>query len=137
MAKSAAKPAKLKPAKKTSSRKPDKYRDIRVDLEKQRAVLLEEAGETITNRTDVQAFPDLSDQASAEMEQNFVIRLKEREQKLLKKIDEALDRIATNSYGICVRCGEEIPYPRLKARPVTTLCIDCKTLEEQQERIRR
>jgi DnaK suppressor protein len=137
MAKSAAKTAKLKPAKKTSRRKPDKYRDIRVDLEKQRALLLEEAGETITNRTDVQAFPDLSDQASAEMEQNFVIRLKEREQKLLKKIDEALDRIATNSYGICVRCGGEIPYPRLKARPVTTLCIDCKTLEEQQERIRR
>jgi DnaK suppressor protein len=66
-----------------------------------------------------------------------VIRLKEREQKLLKKIDEALDRLATNTYGICVRCGEEIPYPRLKARPVTTLCIDCKTLEEQEERIRK
>jgi DnaK suppressor protein len=137
MPKSLTKAAKFKPVKKAPKRKHEKYRDIRLDLERQRVQLLEEAGETLTNRQDVQAFPDLSDQASAEMDQNFVIRLKEREQKLLKKIDEALDRLATNTYGICVRCGEEIPYPRLKARPVTTLCIDCKTLEEQEERIRK
>jgi DnaK suppressor protein len=137
MPKSVAKAAKHKPVKAVSRRrKDDKYSDIRADLERQRAALLEEAGETLTNRHSVQSFPDLGDQATAEMDQNFVIRLKEREQKLLKKIDEALDRLATNTYGICERCGEEIPYPRLKARPVTTLCIECKTLQEQEEKIR-
>ena len=65
------------------------------------------------------------------------MRIREREQKLLKKIDEALDRMKLNTYGICERCEEEIPYKRLKARPVTTLCIDCKTLQEQEERGRR
>jgi DnaK suppressor protein len=137
MPKSVAKAAKRKPAKPAvRRRKGDKYSAIRTDLERQRAALLEEAGESFTNRHGVQSFPDLGDQATAEMDQNFVIRLKEREQKLLKKIDEALDRLATNTYGICERCGEEIPYPRLKARPVTTLCIACKTLQEQEEKIR-
>ena len=137
MPKSVAKVIKAKPVKILSGRrKAQKYNDIRVDLERQRAALLEEAGETLTQRHGVQSFPDLGDQATAEMDQNFVIRLKEREQKLLKKIDEALDRLATNTYGICERCSEEIPYPRLKARPVTTLCIECKTLQEQEEKIR-
>lgn len=113
----------------------DKYDDIRADLERQRTELLGEAT-AMMNRTDVEAYSDLSDQASAEFDQSFVIRLKEREQKLLKKIDGALERIAKNTYGICDGCGEEIPYQRLKARPVTTLCIDCKTLQEEQERIR-
>ena len=134
-----AKPVKhvAKPRRKAKGGKNARYSDIRRALERQRAALLEEAGETLTNRQGVQTFPDLGDQASAEMDQNFVIRLKEREQKLLKKIDEALDRIATKTYGICERCQEEIPYPRLKARPVTTLCIACKTVQEQEERIRR
>jgi DnaK suppressor protein len=136
MPKSVAKAAKAKPVKK-GRKAASKYAAIRLDLERQRAALLEEAGETLTNRQGVQTFPDLGDQASAESDQNFVIRLKEREQKLLKKIDEALDRLATNTYGVCQRCGEEIPYPRLKARPVTTLCIDCKTHQEEQEKIRR
>ena len=78
----------------------------------------------------------LRDQATAEVDSNFELRLKEREQKLLKKIDEALERIATNTYGICERCGEEIPYKRLKARPVTTLCIECKSQQEAEEKIR-
>lgn len=122
---------------KTTKRPGGKYRTIRVDLERQRVDLLEEAGVVITNRGKSETFPDLSDQASAEADQNFVLRMKEREQKLLKKIDEALDRLATRTYGICERCGEEIPYKRLKARPVTTLCIECKTLQEQQEKIRQ
>ena len=96
----------------------------------------QEAGAALTNRPEFAAFPDLSDQATAEVDSNFELRLKEREQKLLKKIDEALDRIATNTYGICERCGEEIPYKRLKARPVTTLCIECKTQQEEEEKIR-
>jgi DnaK suppressor protein len=114
-----------------------KYADIRRDLERQREALLQEAGVALTNKTDFETFPDLSDQASAEMDQNFLLRLKDRERKLVKKIDEALNRIAAGEYGICERCGLEIPYPRLKARPVTTLCIECKTLQEQEELIRR
>ena len=90
----------------------------------------------LTNQHDGEAFPDLSDQASNEADQNFVLRMKEREQKLLKKIDETLDRIRLNTYGICERCGLEIPYKRLKARPITTLCIECKTEQEREEKIR-
>jgi DnaK suppressor protein len=122
--------------KKSGSRKA-KYPDIRRDLERQRAAILDEVGEVLTNRPDLEAFPDVSDQASAEVDQNFSMRIREREQKLLKKIDEALDRMNAATYGICERCGGDIPYKRLKARPVTTLCIECKTLEEQEERARR
>lgn len=114
-----------------------RYLDIRRDLERQRAAILEEAGEVLTNRAQAESFPDVSDQASAEVDQNFSLRIRERERKLLKKIDDALGRLATNTYGICERCGEEIPYKRLKARPVTTLCIACKTLQEEEEKIRR
>jgi DnaK suppressor protein len=114
-----------------------KYAVIRRELQKQRAAILEEASEGLPKRDGQEAFPDVSDQASAEMDQNFTMRIKEREQKLLKKIDEALDRMKKKVYGICERCEEEIPYQRLKARPVTTLCIACKTLQEQEERVRR
>ena len=114
-----------------------KYTAIRRDLERQRKAMLAEVGEGLTNPNGQEAFPDVSDQASAEADQNFSLRIREREQRLIKKIDEALDRMNQNTYGICERCEEEIPYPRLKARPVTTLCINCKTLEEQEEKIRR
>lgn len=113
-----------------------KYGVIRRELEKQRQAILDEVGEGLTKREGPEAFPDVSDQASAEVDQNFFMRIKEREQKLLKKIDEALDRLNKNIYGICERCEEEIPYQRLKARPVTTLCIACKTLQEQEEKFR-
>jgi DnaK suppressor protein len=114
-----------------------KYAAIRRDLERQRKAMLAEAGEGLTNPNGQEAFPDVSDQASAEADQNFSWRIRERERRLIKKIDEALERMDQNIYGICERCEEEIPYPRLKARPVTTLCINCKTLEEQEEKIRR
>ena len=113
-----------------------KYPDIRRDLERQRAAILNEVGEVLTHRGDLAAFPDVSDQASAEVDQNFSMRIRERERKLLKKIDEALERMNTATYGTCERCGGDIPYKRLKARPVTTLCIECKTLQEQEERAR-
>jgi DnaK suppressor protein len=123
--------------KKTSSRAQGKYAGIRRDLERQRAAILAEVGEVLTTRKSQETFADVSDQASAEADQNFSMRIKEREQKLLKKIDEALDRMDKQTYGICERCEEEIPYERLKARPVTTLCIACKTLQEQEEKFRR
>lgn len=133
---SAPKAVPKRPAKKTA-KTAGKYPDIRRDLQRQRAALLREAGVALTNRTEFETFPDLSDQASAEMDQNFLLRLKDRERKLIKKIDEALERMSGNVYGICESCGGDIPYKRLKARPVTTLCIDCKTLQEQEELIRR
>lgn len=133
---SAAKSVTAKRKVKTSSQG-KKYAAIRRDLVRQRKVMLEEAVEGLANPNGQEAFPDVSDQASAEAEQNFLMRIREREQRLIKKIDEALARMDQDIYGICERCEEEIPYPRLKARPVTTLCIDCKTIEEQEEKIRR
>ena len=114
-----------------------KYPDIRRTLERQRADLLEEAGEVLTQPKTPEALPDVSDQASAEEDQRFSMRIMEREQNLLKKVNEALERIKNQTYGICEQCGEDIPYKRLKARPVTTFCIECKTLQEQKERSRR
>lgn len=129
--------AKKPAAKKAATKKDEKYPDIRRALERQRAGLLGEVGEVLTEHQDLEAFPDVSDQASAEVDQNFSMRIREREQKLLKKIDEALGRMKTGTYGICERCGGDIPYKRLKARPVTTLCIECKTLQEHEEKTRR
>jgi DnaK suppressor protein len=115
-----------------------KYDEIKKDLGKQKTALLAEAGEIITSGISpgTENFPDLGDQATAETDQNFILRLKEREQKLLKKIDEALERITNGTFGICESCGQEIGFKRLKARPVTTLCIDCKTQQEAEEKIR-
>lgn len=114
-----------------------KYDAIRRELQRQRHTLLGEVNGTLTGRKELESYPDLTDQAAAEIDQNFTLRLKEREQKLLKKIDEALDRMASKTYGICEGCGQEIPLKRLKARPVTTFCIECKTLQEQEEKIRQ
>lgn len=114
-----------------------KYPDIRRALERQRADLLEEVGDVLTQHKTPEALPDVSDQASAEEDQRFSMRIMEREQNLLKKVNEALERMKSQTYGICEQCGEDIPYKRLKARPVTTFCIECKTLQEQKERVRR
>lgn len=125
------------PKKSASSKSRSKYPDIRRALERQRADLLEEVGEVLTQHKAPESLPDVSDQASAEEDQRFSMRIMEREQNLLKKVNEALDRMKKQAYGICEQCGEDIPYKRLKARPVTTFCIECKTLQEQRERGRR
>ena len=118
--------------------KNDPYAEIRKDLEKQRTTLLSEAGVIIGTglNSNQENLADVGDQATAVADQNFLLRLKEREQKLLKKIDEALERIANGTFGICESCEGEIGFKRLKARPVTTLCIDCKTQQEQEEKVR-
>ena len=130
-------PASRQAGKKKPAAEKAKYPDIRRDLERQREAILDEVGEVLTNRSGLEAFPDVSDQASAEVDQNFSMRIRDRERKLLKKIDEALDRMNDATYGICEQCGGDIPYKRLKARPVTTLCIECKTAQEQEEQTRR
>ena len=78
--------------------------------------------------------PDPNDRATIESDRGFELRIRDREKKLLKKIKEALVRIDDGVYGICAHCGEEIGAKRLEARPVTNLCIDCKTLQENKEK---
>jgi DnaK suppressor protein len=128
-----------KTKKEHKEKKGQRYENIRQDLERQRNSLLAEAGVIIGGglNAEKENFPDLGDQASAEANQNFTLRLREREQKLLKKIDEAIDRIKNGTFGICESCEEEIGIKRLKARPVTTLCIECKTKQEEEEKIRQ
>ncbi len=65
-----------------------------------------------------------------------MLKLKGRERKLLKKIDDAIEKIDNGTYGICETCGEEINIRRLEARPVTTMCIECKTEQEEEEKLR-
>lgn len=77
---------------------------------------------------------DPTDRASLESDRNFLLRMRDRERKLLSKIDEAFARIDNGSYGRCEECGGPIGVERLKARPVTTLCIDCKSEQEDRER---
>ena len=97
--------------------------------------LLEEAEKTVSGMTnDKDTFPDPTDRANLETDRNFLLRIRDRERKLILKIKDALARIDDGTFGICEECGEEISEERLKARPVTTLCIDCKTKAEEEEK---
>ena len=78
--------------------------------------------------------PDPNDRATIESGRSFELRIRDRERKLLSKIEQALERVEEGEFGICDDCGEEIGIKRLEARPVTTLCIDCKTAQETKER---
>jgi DnaK suppressor protein len=113
--------------------KRDEFRQI---LQGQLDELLREAGKTVSEMTDEKTnFPDPTDRASLESDRNFELRIRDRERKLIMKIREALERIDEGVFGICEHCEEEIGEARLKARPVTTLCIECKTEQERQEKI--
>lgn len=79
-------------------------------------------------------YADPADRAALESDRNFLLRLRDRDRKLLGKIDEALARIEDGSYGRCEECGGQIGSERLKARPVTTLCIECKESQEAREK---
>ncbi len=130
-----AKRVKKVSAKKISPRE-RKFQEIRKKLLEQKKSLLIGALETLNELPGPTVFPDLGDQATAEIDRNFMLRLRGRERKLLKKIDEAIERIDQNIFGICERCGEPINIRRLEARPVTTMCIDCKILDEEEEKLR-
>ncbi len=78
--------------------------------------------------------PDFADQSSFESDRNFLLRLRDRERRLLAKIDDALQRIEEGTFGTCEECGKDIGLKRLKARPVVTLCIECKTKQEEEEK---
>jgi DnaK suppressor protein len=81
-----------------------------------------------------EGFADPADRATLESDRNLLLRMRDRERKLLAKINEAFTRIDSGIYGRCEECGEDIGLERLKARPVTTLCISCKSDQEARER---
>ena len=99
--------------------------------------LLSEAGKTVTEMTNgKENYPDPNDRASLESDRNFELRIRDRERKLIMKMQEAIKRIEDGVFGICEVCGGQISEKRLIARPVTTLCIDCKTKQEKQEKLK-
>jgi DnaK suppressor protein len=105
-------------------------------LQEEMRVLLEDAGKTVSEMTaETTNFPDPNDRATQESDRSFELRIRDRERKLINKIKEALDRIEEGTFGICEMCEEEIGEARLKARPVTTLCIDCKMEQERKEKL--
>ena len=120
-----------------------KQRDLTVFkklLDERRQELMTEAVGTMHGMGMVgesrETFPDPTDRASLEGNRNLTLRIRDRERKLITKIDEALGRIADGSYGVCEDCGGAIGVERLRARPVTTLCIACKSEQEATERRR-
>lgn len=97
--------------------------------------LLAHADTTVTGMTQPKEnFADPTDRASHEAERSFELRIRDREHKLIKKIKKALERIENGTFGRCEVCEEDISIKRLKARPVTTQCIECKTREEDLEK---
>ncbi len=97
--------------------------------------LMEEVDRTVHHMQDEAAnFPDPNDRATQESEFSMELRARDRERKLIKKIDEALMNLENEEYGYCEACGVEIGIRRLEARPTATLCIDCKTLDEIREK---
>jgi DnaK suppressor protein len=104
-------------------------------LRRWKAELMEEVDRTVTHMKDEAAnFPDPADRATQEEEFSLELRTRDRERKLIKKIDATIERIEQRDYGFCDACGVEIGIKRLEARPTATLCIDCKTLDEIKER---
>ncbi len=104
-------------------------------LNKWKQELMEEVDRTVHHMQDESAnLPDPADRATQEEEFTFELRTRDRERKLIKKIDQALEALDDNDYGYCESCGVEIGIRRLEARPTATLCIDCKTLDEIKEK---
>ena len=100
-----------------------------------RRELMEEVDRTVSHMKDEAAnFPDPADRASQEEEFSLELRTRDRERKLIKKIDKTLELLETEDYGYCDACGVEIGIRRLEARPTATLCVDCKTLDEIKEK---
>ena len=99
--------------------------------------LLENANDTVSGMiAPKENLPDQTDRASLEADRNFMLRMRDREYKLIKKIKKAIDRIENNTFGICEKCGKQIDPERLEIFPETTLCVDCKRESERLGRIR-
>ena len=108
---------------------------FRLILNNWKASLMREVDRTVHHmQDDASNFPDPNDRATQESEFSLELRTRDRERKLIKKIDESLIAIEGEEYGYCESCGVDIGIRRLEARPTATLCIDCKTLDEIRER---
>ena len=108
------------------------FRDI---LQAWKHDLMEEVDRTVNHMQDEAAnYPDPADRASQEEEFSLELKTRDRERKLIRKIDSTLELIDQDDYGYCESCGIEIGAERLEARPTATQCIDCKTLDEIKER---
>ena len=117
--------------------KQEKLEYFRQILNDRMQELLSEAEKTVTGMTaSGENYPDPTDRASLESDRNFMLRIRDRERKLISKIRSALERIDSGEFGICEMCGDDIGEERLKARPVTTLCIACKKKQEAMEKAR-
>ncbi|MBN1380374.1 MAG: RNA polymerase-binding protein DksA [Deltaproteobacteria bacterium] len=115
--------------------KPEKLEYFRYMLNQKINELLNDAEKTVSDMTNgKENYPDPNDRASLESDRNFELRIRDRERKLLLKLQEAIKRIDDGEFGICEVCGGPISEKRLAARPVTTLCIDCKTKQEKLEK---
>lgn len=113
-----------------------KIQEIKNNLLKQKQQILIDAGVLLSNIPSEPNLSEIGDIASQEIDRSFMLRLRDRERKLLKKIEKALEKIEVGTYGICEMCGKEIPIERLEARPVTDLCIECKIEQEEEERFK-
>ena len=114
-----------------------KMSDYKKLLQQRLSELLSEADRTVKNisETEGDVSSDPTDQAVQELDRNRLLRFKDRERKLIRKIEKAINRIDEGTYGNCEACTAPISEARLKARPMTTLCIDCATeLESEKER---
>ena len=111
---------------------------IREKLQERQQTLLNESDRAINDLKDVNTddFSDPFDRAKTESDNILALRLKDRERKLYAKTFEALERLENDKINICEDCGDEIDFSRLLVRPVTTQCVLCKEIEEQEERSR-
>ncbi len=114
---------------------PKQVEHFRAILEGWKKQLMDKVDETVHHmQDDASNFPDPNDRASQESEFAMELRTRDRERKLIKKIDESLTNLDNDDYGYCESCGVEIGIRRLEARPTATQCIDCKTLNEIREK---
>ncbi len=100
-----------------------------------RAELKDETNRTVTHMQDETAnHPDPTDRASQETDMALELRGRDRDRKLIKKIEESIAHLKSGDFGYCEKCGEDIGFKRLEARPTANLCIDCKTIDEIREK---
>lgn len=129
--------APYEPAKGEEYMNEDQLEHFRQILLAWKRQLQEEVERTVSHmRDDANNYADPADRATQEEEFALELRTRDRERKLIRKIDETLERIRKDDYGFCDQCGVEIGLRRLEARPTATLCVDCKTLEEIKEKQR-
>jgi len=117
---------------------PEEHQYFLSKLNEQLGELLVESDDTLHEMQGADhEFPDPADRANYEFERNTTLRIRDRERKLAKKVQQSIDRLEAGTYNECDECSEPIGKKRLDARPVSTLCINCKEIAEQQEHIRK